>query len=230
MHLSSCTVCLYYVYYALYGPRMLIMKRPLSILRNPWLVIWEELHKQEGEDNMLVTPTAPPAEDDDNDDVVMVPAKRKFEGSLLEFIIGNILVLVSVATSLVFELVAAYCYLSYWLCTKIMNMCGSPPNMCTILPFAITFLIGSIFRLLDAVLLVTSTIVVESVAASNYMIVTILSFSHTQGKKMHQKTRKVSHITRWAFRQSLFQDWNPPRSNFNCCESSEPQVEENVTE
>ncbi len=185
---------------------------------------------------MLVTPTAPPAEEeeeeeeDDDGDVVMVPAKRKFEGSLLDFIIGNTLVLVSVATSLVFELVAAYCYLSYWLCTKIMNMCGSPPNMWTILPFAVTFLIGSIFQLLDAVLLVTSTIVVESVAASNYIIVTILSLSHTQGKMMHQKTRKVSHIARWAFRQSLFQDWNPPRSNFNCCESSEPQVEENVTE
>lgn len=213
------------------------MKRPLYILRNPWLVIWEELHKQEGEDNVLVTPTAPPAEDNaednavdnDDDDDNMVPAKRNFEGSLLDFIIGNALVLISVATSLVFELVAAYCYLSYWICTKIMNMCSSP-KMCTILPFAITFLIGSIFRLLDAVLLVTSTIVVESVAAVNYIIVTILSLSHTQGKMMHQKTRKVSHITRWAFRQSLFRDWNPPRSNFNCCESSEPQLEENVTE
>ena len=208
------------------------MKHPLSILRNPWLVIWEELHKQEGEDNVLATPTAPPAEDNNtDDDVVMVPAKRKFEGSLLDFIIGNALVLISVAYSLVFELVAAYCYLSYWLCTKIMNMCSSSPHptMC-ILPFAITYLIGSIFQLLDTVLLVTSTIVVESVAASNYIIVTILSLSHTQGKMMHQKTRKVSHIARWAFRQSSFQDWNPPRSNFNCCGGSEPQLEENVTE
>ena len=188
---------------------------------------------------MLVTPTAPPAEDnndappaeDNNDDgVVMAPSKRKSEGSLLDFIIGNTLVLVSVATSLVFELVAAYCYLSYWICTKIRNMCGSPPNMCTILPFGITYLIGGIFRLLDTVLLLTSTIIVESVAAVNYIIVTILSLSHAQGKKLHQKTRKLSHIARWAFRQSLFQDWNPPRSNFNCCESSEPQVEENVTE
>lgn len=211
------------------------------IAGNPWLTIWEEakdeLQKLGGGgrayDDVLVTPTAPPdpvtptAPPDPNaafatdvaqgqDDVSQQHHARKCEGSFLDFIIGNALVFLSVVASFVFELVASYCYISFWICRKIVEMC-TPPNICTLFPFFIAYLIGATFQLIDIILLFVGVIFVESIAAVNYIIVTILAFSHRRGKKMHQLTRKLPHMTRWAFRQSCFKNWDPPRTKFFVC-------------
>mmetsp|Transcript_4967 Transcript_4967/g.7229 ORF Transcript_4967/g.7229 Transcript_4967/m.7229 type:complete len:305 (-) Transcript_4967:1157-2071(-) len=202
---------------------------------NPWLTIWEEakdeLHKLGGGrayDDVLVTPTAPPDPDaafatdvvDGQDDGSQQHHARKCEGSCLDFIIGNTLVFLSVVASFAFELAASYCYISFWICRKIVKMC-SPPNICTLFPFFIAYLIGAIFQLIDMLLLFVGVIFVESVAAANYIIVTILACSHRRGKKMHQLTRKLPHMTRWAFRQSYFKNWDPPRTTFFVCGRSE---------
>jgi hypothetical protein len=207
---------------------------------NPWLSVWEEakdeLQKKgggRGHDDVLVTPTAPPAPSASSasgqGDGSHQHA-RKCEGSFLDLIIGNALILLSVASSFVFELAAAYCYVSYWICMKIVKMC-SPPNAFTLLPFGIAYLIGAYFQLLDMVLLLTGVIFVESIAAANYIIVTILALSHRQGKKMHQLTRKLPHMTRWAFRRTYFENWDPPRTNLFVCGCSESgQEAQNLSE
>jgi hypothetical protein len=204
---------------------------------NPWLSVWEEakdeLQKKGGGrryDDVLVTPTAPPdpsassATHTHGQGEDVHQHARKCEGSCLDFIIGNALVLVSVVYSFAFELAAAYCYISYWLCMKIVKRC-SPPNVFTMLPFGIAYLIGAVFQLLDMLLLLVGVIVVEIIAAVNYVIVTILALNPRQGKKMHQLTRKLPHMTRWAFRQSCFKNWDPPRKSFICgrSESDQPQ-------
>jgi hypothetical protein len=206
---------------------------------NPWMTVWEEakdeLHKLGGGrasyDDVVVTPTAPP---DPNaafaTDVVhgqddgSHQRTRKCEGSCLDFIIGNTLVFISVVASFAFELAASYCYISHWICRKVVKMC-SPPNICTLIPFFIAYLIGSSFQLVDMLLLLVGVIFVESVAAANYIIVTILACSHRRGKKMHQLTRKLPHMTRWAFRQSFFKNWDPPRTIFFACGRSESESE-----
>lgn len=209
---------------------------------NPWLTVWEEakdeLQKNGGGreyDDVLVTPSAPPDPSASPASAVVhgqddgIQHARKCEGSFLDFIIGNALVLVCVVASFAFELVASYCYVSYWLCMKVVKMC-SPPNVCTFLPFFIAYVIGSCFQLIDMLLLFVGVIVVESVAAANYVIVTILAFSHRRGKKMHQLTRKVPHMTRWAFRQTHFKNWDPPRTTFFVCGRSESDQAQNVSE
>lgn len=197
---------------------------------NPWLTVWEEakdeLQKRSDYDDVVVTPTAPPdpassatnnvihGHDDSHHHV------RKCEGSILDFIIGNVLVLLSVAATFAFELAASYCYISYWLCMKVVEV-FSPPNIITLFPFFIAYLIGSCFQLIDMLLLLIGVIFVETVAVTNYIIVTILAFSHRRGKKMHQLTRKLPHMTRWAFRQTYFKSWDPPRAKFFVRERSE---------
>ena len=205
---------------------------------NPWLTVWEEAKDQfqkksggRAYDDVLVTPTAPPdpsdspaadavhgQEDDSNQHA------RKCEGSFLDFMISSALVILCVAASFVFEFVAAYCYLSYWLCMKIVEMC-SPPNLFTLIPFFIAYVIGASFQLIDMLLLLVGVIFVESVAAANYVVVTILACSHRRGKKMHHLTRKLPHMTRWAFRQTYFKHWNPPRTTFCVCRRSESEQE-----
>lgn len=211
---------------------------------NPWLTVWEEakdeLRKLGGgraHDDVLVTPTAPPEPNaafatdvvNGQDDGSQQHHARKCEGSCLDFIIGNALVFTSVVFSFAFELAASYCYISYWMCMKIVKMC-SPPYICTLLPFFIAYLIGFCFQLIDMLLLLVGVIVVESIAAANYVIVTILAFSHRRGKKMHQLTRKLPHMTRWAFRQSYFKNWDPPRTTFFVCGRSESDRAQNVSE
>lgn len=213
---------------------------------NPWLTIWEEakdeLQKKDGGrvyDDVLVTPTAPPDPSDspaagavhDQYDGSHQNA-RKCEGSFLDFIIGNSLVVLCVVASFAFELAAAYCYISYWLCMKIVEMC-SPPNIFKLIPFFVTYVIGASFQLIDMLLLFVGVIFVESVAAANYVIVTILACSHRRGKKMHQLTRKLPHMTRWAFRQTYFKHWDPPRTTFCVCGRSgrsESDEEQNASE
>ena len=210
---------------------------------NPWLTVWEEAKdelqkKGEGRayDDVLVTPTAPPDHSDSpaNDavhgqDVGNHQHARKCEGSFLDFIISNALVVLCVAASFAFELAAAYCYISYWLSMKIVEMC-SPPNIFKLIPFFIAYVIGASFQLIDMLLLLVGVIFVESVAAANYVIVTILACSHRRGKKMHQLTRKLPHMTRWAFRQTYFKKWDPPRTTFCVCGRSGSDQEQNATE
>ena len=117
---------------------------------NPWLTVWQETKDElqmRNEDSITVNPTAPPdptqstststttAVIQDQNDRQRY-ARRTCEGSILDFIIGNFMVLVSMAASFVFELVASYCYISYWFCMKVVKMC-SPPNIITLLPLFI---------------------------------------------------------------------------------------------
>lgn len=193
---------------------------------NPWLVVYSEVKEEllrrknpttTGEN--LAAPTAPT-------DVASSPSRsstsqqgessgdelshsqesstntKTFQGSCLDSIIGSALVLSSIMATFMIELIAAVCYLHYWLFIKIpiVYTCG------------IAYLIARVFQLLDMILLLSGVTVVECIAVANYIIVTILSLSHSQGKVMHQSTRKLPHVTRWAFRQP-FETWDPPRTN-----------------
>ena len=193
---------------------------------NPWLVVYSEVKEEllrmrnstdTGED--LVTPPA-------QTDVVSSPFgsstnqqedssggevshsqecstnTKTFQGSCLDSLIGSALILSSIMAAFTIELLAAVCYLHYWLFIKIP----------TIYTCGIAYLIARTFQLLDMILLLSGVAVVEFIAVANYIIVTILSLSHSQGKAMHQSTRKLPHVTRWAFRQS-FETWDPPRTN-----------------
>lgn len=189
---------------------------------NPWLSVYEEAREdlQKGRGYISGIEATPTSE--------LTPANphqlchgqeeagnshnsgRKFVG-FLDFVIGNMLVLMSVTVTFAFEMASSYCYLSYWLCSKIVKKC-SPPSMFSWLPLCVAFTLGKIFQLLDASLLLTCIIHVESIAVANYLICTILACSHDQGKAMHQMTRKLPHLVRWAFRQN-FENWDPPRGH-----------------
>mmetsp|Transcript_37026 Transcript_37026/g.66640 ORF Transcript_37026/g.66640 Transcript_37026/m.66640 type:complete len:292 (+) Transcript_37026:99-974(+) len=176
---------------------------------NPWLSVYGEAKEDLQKGRGCVTPSAPPPpspfrQDDagGGHEAGTGGTKKCGGGGVLDFIIGSALVLASVAASFSIELVASYCYLSYWLCSKIVDIC-SPPNMFTWLPLFIAFILGKVFQLLDAVLLFVSIILVESIAGANYVLCTILACSHDQGKTMHQMTRKLPHVVRWAFHQTL---------------------------
>lgn len=186
---------------------------------NPWLAVYEEaredLQKARGySDGIVVTPVAPGAPQLSTQD----DGGNRHRAGLLDTVVGSALVLVGVSTSFAIEVVAAYCYLSFWLCRKIIDTCsppGSSPTMFTCLPLSIAFVIGASFQLLDAILLVVSVIVVECIAGSNYVLCTILGCSHNRGRSMHQMTRKHPHLVRWAFRMK-FENWSPRRkTHFN---------------
>mmetsp|Transcript_13263 Transcript_13263/g.23753 ORF Transcript_13263/g.23753 Transcript_13263/m.23753 type:complete len:316 (+) Transcript_13263:94-1041(+) len=193
------------------------------IPNNPWMAVYEEASDDlrkggrhyfsddaTSDTTVSPAPTAPPLDDDkDNDDDQEAAAGTKLGRSLIDVLIGAFLLLFSVSFTFSFELAASYCYLSYWLCSKIVASC-SPRNMYTSLPLLVAFTIGQSFHLMDILLLFVSTIVVESIAAANYLLCTIFACSHSNGKSMHQITRKLPHLIRWAFRQK-FEGWNPPR-------------------
>mmetsp|Transcript_34945 Transcript_34945/g.70683 ORF Transcript_34945/g.70683 Transcript_34945/m.70683 type:complete len:310 (-) Transcript_34945:667-1596(-) len=179
---------------------------------NPWLVVYEEakedLQKGRIRAGTTVTPSAPEAEEDDDKDETETAT---FSGCL-DLIVGSTLVLTGILSSFTIEICAAYAYLSYWLCCKIVDMC-SPPGLFSWLPLFLAWIIGKSFLLIDVVLLFFSIVVVECIAAANYLVCTILGCSHQVGKNAHQMTRKMSHLVRWAFRRH-FEDWEPSRTHF----------------
>lgn len=200
---------------------------------NPWLAVYEEAREdlQKGGgyiSGIVATPTSEltpanphPLQDGQEEASDGHKSGRKFVG-FFDFVIGNMLVLMSVTGTFAFEMASSYCYLSYWLCSKIVKNC-SPPNMFFCLPLCVAFTIGKTFQLLDASLLFASIIYVESVSVANYLICTIIACSHDQGKAMHQMTRKLPHLIRWAFRQN-FENWDPPRAHMRSC-SVKPQIQ-----
>lgn len=192
------------------------------IAGNPWLAAYEETWEgiQKGRRQPIIStaispdPSAPQLHDkkdfnENKDEVHPERETTRFNG-FLDFVLGSALVLTSVLSSIVIEICATYAYLSYWICYKIEKRC-SPPGWFSWLPLFIAFVIGRSFQLIDILLLFVSVIIVESIAAINYIVCTIFACSHDVGKNMHQTTRKGSHLIRWNFRR-LFEDWDPPRS------------------
>jgi len=166
---------------------------------NPWLTIYEEakedLQKNQGRVAAAdgVSPSQQNGEDTKTEKNDKCCGSRS--GGFIDYLVGSSLVLAAVTASFVLELSSSYCFLSYWICNKIMNTL-SPPGIFTCLPFSITLVLAKVFQLLDAVLLWSSILVVESIAGANYVICTILSCSHKRGKGIHQTTRKLSHLIR----------------------------------
>lgn len=197
---------------------------------NPWLSAYEEARDDSrkgrerdrasdvaamGAAAVCPSPGVPPPEDGGvGNDVASdgLSSGTKLGYSLLDSLVGGSLVMASVSSTFAFEVAAAFCYLSYWLCGKIVDLC-SPPNAFALLPLCVAFGVGQLFHLIDLLLLFASTLLVESIAASNYLISTILACSHARGKALHQMTRKLPHLVRWAFRQK-FEKWDPPRMTF----------------
>ena len=171
---------------------------------NPWLTVYEEakedLQKNQGRVAAEVV-TASPQNGEDN-------KTEKNEkccnggGGFIDYLVGSSLVLAAVTASFVFECLASYCFLSNWICNKIMDKL-SPPGMFTCLPFSITYVLAKVFQMLDVVLLWSSILVVESIAGANYIICTILSCSYKRGRDIHQTTRRLPHLVRWALRTKL---------------------------
>lgn len=172
---------------------------------NPWLTVYEEakedLQKNQGRVAAadVVSPSPQNGEDNKTDKNEKCCSGG---GGFIDYLVGSSLVLAAVIASFTFEFAGSYCYMSNWICNKIMDKC-SPPGMFTCLPFSITYILAKVFQLLDVVLLWSSVLVVESIAGANYVICTILSCSHKRGKGIHQTTRKVSHLTRWVCRTKL---------------------------
>ena len=168
---------------------------------NPWLTVYkeakEDLQKNKGrvaaaDDGIVVSPSPHSGEDTKTEKNEKCCNEG---GGFIDYLVGSSLVLAAVTASFVFELASSYCYFSYWVSNKIMDKL-SPPGICTCLPFSITYVLAKVFQLLDIILLWSSVLVVESIAGANYLICTILSYSHERGKGIHQTTRKLSHLIR----------------------------------
>ena len=176
---------------------------------NPWLTVYEEakedLQKNQGrvaaDDGNVVSPSPQNGEDTKTEKNEKC-CSSSGGGGFLDYLVGSSLVLTAVTASFVFELSSSYCFLSNWICNKIMDKL-SPPGLFTCLPFSITYVLAKVFQVLDVVLLWSSILVVESIAGANYAICTILSCSHKRGRGIHQTTRKLSHLIRWKVRISI---------------------------
>lgn len=190
-------------------PRFLIPEN------NPWMVVFSEARadlRKEGYNDEGVVVTIPPnaTQQDGGDEA---GTRRKFGVGFLDFMIGNSLVFMGVAAAFAFELAASCCYLNYWMFTNIVNWCWRQNK--ALLPLCVPFfLAGKLLQLLDASLLVAGIILVEGISVANYILCTILACSHNQGKAMHQATRKMPHLVRWAFRRHLEGLGGPPRFMF----------------
>lgn len=126
----------------------------------------------------------------------------------MDFIVGNTLVLCGVAASFAIELIGAYCQLSYWMCRRVTGLV--PPGttgrcsfrcFLTCPVYYVAFLLGEAFMMVDAALLLSSVVMIECIAAANYLLCAVLACSHGRGKAMHQATRRLPHLVRWAFRK-----------------------------
>jgi hypothetical protein len=195
---------------------VVIDPRLLTQDNNPWLAVFEETKNdlqrgRLGDDRnapSYSTSNIASGKDTDKNESM----GKKF--GCLDFTIGSALVLQSVIATIAIEVVAVYCYLSYYACHQIMIKCG-PPSLFTFLPFFTTLLLGNIFNLLDVFLLLTSIVIVECTACVSYIVCTLLACDHDQGRLMHQMTRKLPHLIRWASRKK-FEEWNnPPRATFS---------------
>ena len=187
------------------------------IVGNPWLSVYEEtrydFHKGRGLEIEGVSITPQGAGSSGHNEAGERNKKKRRSFGFLDFMIGSVLVLVTVAVSFAMEVIAAYCFLSYWACHQITKMCGRP-TLFTCIPFYTAFLLGFLFKILDALFLLISIVLVEWIAGVNYVLCTFLSCNHDQGRLMHQITRKLPHLVRWAFRKK-FEEWSdPPRMHF----------------
>lgn len=181
---------------------------------NPWLAVFEEAKEdlQKGRQpitasSVSVSSSAPDLEEGTNTN----SSGKTFSG-FLDLVIGATLALTAILSAFVIELIAAYCYLSFWLCDNVCEKC-KPVGIFSWLPFFIAYTIGQSFRLIDTLLLFVSVIIVESISAMNYLLCTLFACSHEVGKSAHQMTRRLSHHIRWAFRRP-FKDCEPKRSYF----------------
>jgi hypothetical protein len=62
---------------------------------------------------------------------------------------------------------------------------------------------------LNAVVFFVSILVVEIIAGVSFLLCTLFSLSYKVGLDHHQRTRRLSHLIRWAFRLRFEDDLDP---------------------
>jgi hypothetical protein len=198
------------------------------IPNNPWLTVYEDAvqHHRSNSSNDDGTPTSAVIIDSPHDDDKGNVCGRR---GLLDLIVGWSLTIAAVLVTFSLELVAMYLLFSIWLCFKTTSKdrggCFGPPlNILKLIPFCICHLILAIFILLNAVVFVLSILAVEMIAAISFLICTLFSLSCKVGLDHHQRTRRIAHLIRWAFRHR-FEDLLDPcvrgSPTLECCTGDE---------
>jgi len=167
---------------------------------------------------VLPVPSAPILDEDareSNADQISEPETERHSSAkgfsgLMDLLIGGTLIICSAIATFMMELIAAFLYFSTWICAYIAQACSTPHiTCCSVLPFIICLILKHIFQCMEVVLLLVSVILIESMAFVGLLFCTIFSLSWCIGRTVHQRIRKVGHVTRWAFRRP-FRSWSPP--------------------
>uniref|UniRef100_A0A7R9W3G5 Transmembrane protein n=1 Tax=Pseudictyota dubia TaxID=2749911 RepID=A0A7R9W3G5_9STRA len=194
---------------------------------NPWIIVYQEAKHDWGNggkrqtggavavgENSAMTDASPAEMNSTSEE-----SGDKVYGGFLDLVLGFAIVITAVSIAFSVDLIGLYVYLSAVVCFKIARTCSKPRvNILTAMPFAICWLLYQTFRLLDTVLLLLSVMIVELLAGINFFLCALLSLNCRVGRSAHQRTRRLAHLTRWAFRRPF--DLEPKRASL-CSPRSE---------
>ncbi len=152
---------------------------------NPWWAVYEDAKEPLKKENAVTEST------------------NEFQPNkgFLDCVVGYTLLVVSILITFSLEVVSTAIFAiecSFgWFCDSL-----------TLTPFT-SILYGSfwlteqILHFVRLVILLVSTLVVETLAGTGLVLCTILSLNTEVGRSWHQHIRRTSHLTRWACREPL---------------------------
>jgi len=180
---------------------------------NPWMTVFEDAKAGPIPVAQLVQIDEELSPSTQQQHQVTHPPSSSCEGNIFTLVIGYSISLSAVAAVIAIELAATVVYLTAAMFFYFCKLCMWKLNIITVVPFATSYIVWRCMALTDFMLLLVSVIVSEILALTCSMCNTIFGGCQS-GAAWHQHIRRVSHLSRWAFRYP-FDQWNPPR-DFPC--------------
>mmetsp|Transcript_538 Transcript_538/g.760 ORF Transcript_538/g.760 Transcript_538/m.760 type:complete len:341 (-) Transcript_538:224-1246(-) len=205
---------------------------------NPWMILYEQALYQQ---HTVATPITSTTNNNNNDDdvggntppmVTGVPVDQHQDhqpkdktavdymgghAGLFDLVVGMALQLAAIAGTIVIEIGCLSCFVLGIMSFNTAKYFGKKnnSNCITFLPRLVANLLFVVLRLVDASLLLASILLVEALAASAWLLCSILACSTKVGSMCHQKIRRLAHLARWACRRP-FNGFELSRENFSC--------------
>lgn len=163
---------------------------------NPWLTVYEETKFYNGGGGDATIHA---------DAVINEQEQTRTYAGFLDLIVGMAIALAGALSTFMIELSAL---LVHYMANFFEGLASLSSHYAwSKYSFGLLFLLlEKVLRLVEYILLFASIMIIEILAAVSWLICGLLAMSSQVALAAHQRTRRLSHFTRWASRRRFFKD------------------------
>jgi hypothetical protein len=164
---------------------------------NPWLTVYEEtkFYNGGGGGNAAIHADA----------VINEQEQTRTYAGFLDLIVGMAIALAGALSTFIIELSALLVHYMANVFEALTSL--SSHYAWSKYSFGLLWLLlEKVLRLVECILLFASIMIIEILAAVSWLVCGLLGMSSDVALAAHQRTRRLSHFTRWASRRRFFKD------------------------